>query len=99
MQMYIAEREMEMAINMFNHREVLITSDLKRFNEARCALDNAGINYSIKTRNLFSPSYLPDNSRTRGIPGTKNEHAYEYKIFVHKNDYEQAVYVIRELLK
>ena len=86
-----------MPINMFNHREVLITSDLKRFNEAKCALDNAGINYNTKTRNLFSSSYLPDNSRTRGIPGINKDYIYEYKIFVHKNDYEQAIHTIRKL--
>ena len=84
-----------MLISVFNRREVLITSDLNSFKEARDALNNAGINYIIRTRNLLSPSNIPDK-RSRGFPGMNYDHAYEYKIFVHKNDYEQASYVIRK---
>ena len=84
-----------MFINVFNRREVLITFDLNRFNEARCTLDVAGINYICRTRNLVSSSYVTDK-RTRGIPGINYDYAYEYKKFVHKDDYEQALYVIRK---
>ena len=84
-----------MLIGVFNRREVLITSDLNRFKEAKDALNNAGINYIIRTRNLLSSSIIPDK-RSRGIPGMNYDHAYEYKIFVHKNDCEQALYVIRK---
>ena len=84
-----------MSINIFNRREILITSDLTRFKEAKDALDNAGIDYRTGTRNLLSSSYAPDR-RTRGMPGINHDYAYEYKIYVHKNDYEQALYVIRK---
>lgn len=36
------------------------------------------------------------NSRARsGNFGIKQEYSYEYKIFVHKNDYDKAIGMIR----
>lgn len=43
------------------------------------------IDYPIKVRNIYS---LAQNMRS-----------YEYKIFVHKKDYEEACYLIKDVFK
>ncbi len=54
-----------------------------------------GIDYFIKTKNLqASPWYSNSRGRT-GTAFINTAHSYEYKIYVRKEDYEKAVYLIR----
>jgi hypothetical protein len=53
---------------------------------------NHEIKYDVKVKNLLSPSIFSTSGRTyvgsRGVDLTKS---YEYKIYVNKSDYEEAI--------
>lgn len=83
-------------MNFFNRRELLTTFNLQVLNQARDALRAAGIEYYIKTINRRSPS--PFCAGTRGHTGTafeKMEYEYTYYLYVNKNDYDDAIEIVR----
>lgn len=83
-------------MNILNRREVLTTFNMNVLDQARDALKAAGIKYYIKTVNRRSPS--PFSAGSRGHTGTafeKMEYEYTYYLYVHKNDYNTAVEIIR----
>jgi hypothetical protein len=64
--------------------------------QTRDALKAGGIKYYVKTVNRRSPS--PFSAGSRGHTGTafeKMEYEYTYYLYVHKNDYNTAVEIIR----
>lgn len=83
-------------MNFFNRREVLTTYNLQVLNQAKDALRAAGIEYYFKTINRRSPS--PFSAGSRGHTGTafeKMEYEYTYYLYVHKNDYDNAIEIVR----
>ncbi|MFI3175160.1 MAG: hypothetical protein R3Y53_08215 [Bacillota bacterium] len=83
-------------ITIFNRKELTITFSMKIQSEVRETLQANHIEYSIKTINRKSPS--PLSAGTRASTGTFGENldlAYEYIIYVKKQDYEHASYLIR----
>ena len=84
-------------ITIFNRKELLITDDMKKQSEVRTTLQNHNIKYDVKIKNLLSPSIFSRSGRTyigsRGVDLTKS---YEYKIYVKKSDYEEAVVLLNE---
>jgi len=82
-------------IAIFNRRELLITQDMKRQADVRDILSANGIDYTVKTANLQN-SALFGRSRARvGSFGINQDFSYEYKIYVHKRDYDNALRLIR----
>ena len=78
-------------IHIFNRKELLLTYDMQKQAEVRTLLQNHGIDYRVKVWNRKSPS--PISARSRAYTGTLEEdlnNMYEYKIYVKKEDYEQA---------
>ena len=67
-------------ITLFNRREVVITCDMQTQARARDILAANNIDYIVKVRNMG----YRDMSRT-----------YEYKIYVHKNDWDHAMHILR----
>ena len=83
-------------ITIFNRAELIITYDMKKQADVRNILSANNIPYIIKTRNLTSTGIGNANTRTRaGSFGVNTDSSYEYKIYVKKNDLEQAKYLIR----
>lgn len=81
-------------ITIWNRKELIITMDMARQAEVRSVLSQKGIAYKIKTRNLHSSAALgAERSRSQGL-GVNRQYPYEYKIYVHKKDYEKAKYLI-----
>ena len=77
-------------ITIFNRQELLITLDANRRDQVRDILSANGIAYTAKVTNLQR------GSRGRsGTFGINLDYSYEYKIFVHRNDYEKASWLIR----
>ena len=76
-------------ITMFNRREVLLTTDMQRQAEARSILASHGIHFIVRT------TYLHGQKGRMGDFGTNLLHSYEYKIYVHKKDFEKALQLIR----
>ena len=79
-------------LTMFNRKELIITFSMNQQAKVRNLLAANNIDYTIKTLNRKSPSPLEAGSRSRsGTIGESLDLAYEYKIYVHKNDYQQAI--------
>lgn len=81
-------------ITIFNRKEVCITYDMKRQAEVRDILQGAGIDYEIKVINRTNPSSVLLIEGARAYTGTRGESIYEYHIYVHKDDYDEALYLI-----
>lgn len=82
-------------ITIFTRKELLITMDIKRYGDVRNILSSNGIAYTVKVTNRQTASAI-DSSRARyGSFGINQNFAYEYKIYVHKNDYDNALRLIR----
>lgn len=82
-------------ITIFNRKELLITLDMKRQANIRDILAANGIDYTVKVTNRQNAAVI-GSSRTRdGSIGMNPNLAYEYKIYVHKKDYDNALRIIR----
>ena len=75
-------------IHLFNRKELLLTSSMERQARVRDVLAANGIPYRVKTSSNIS--------RSRGVmPGMRMDMLYQYRIYVKKDDYEKAQYLIR----
>ncbi len=83
-------------ITLFNRRELTVTHSMKRQGEIRALLAANGMDYQLKTRGQ-DDSFTRAGLRARtGSAGIKPEWRHIYIFYVHKNDYEQARYIIGE---
>ncbi len=81
-------------ITIFNRKELLVTLDMARQSEVRNILADNGIKYSLKVVNLQG-AYVVGSRRSRvGSYGVNQKFSYEYKFYVHKRDYENALHLI-----
>ena len=84
-------------ITIFNRKLLIITMDMKRQSEIRNKLQGAGIDYTLKTRNLQGAEGFGNSGRSRyGTAGIRQEFSYEYRVYVHKNQYEKAQKIIQQ---
>lgn len=84
-------------ITIFNRKEVCITYDMKRQAEVRDILQGAGMDYVIRTKNRTGSAFVRGGTRAyTGSFGRDQMMDYEYHIYVHKDDYEEAMHLIRE---
>ena len=92
-------------ITVFNRKELIVTMEMNRQAEVRDILSKNNIEYIINTVNLEAAPIFgnrraqigsfginPDYSGSFGI---NPDYSYEYKIYVHKKDYEKAAQLIR----
>ena len=83
-------------ITIFNRKEVCITYDMKRQAEIRNILQGANIDYIIRTKNRTETMLVRGGTRAyTGSWGNRQMMDYEYHIYVHKDDYERALYLMR----
>jgi hypothetical protein len=75
-------------MNILNRKELLLTRDSGELNRALGHLTANGIAYKTATNSVANPG------RSHGVPGINAEYAYQYRIYVHKKDYERAKYAI-----
>ena len=82
-------------IAIFNRKELLLTYDMKEQSEVRTILRNHKIKYDVKVKNLLSPSPLSTSGRThKGSHGVDLTKSNEYKIYVNKSDYDEAMVLL-----
>ena len=75
----------------FLKKELLITYDVKRYTQAAQKLKDNGVKFSTKAK------YTGSHGSRESLLGTIGENAQyqtEYKIFVKKQDYEQALFIL-----
>ena len=78
-------------ITIFNRKELLITMDINHQANVRNILSANGIDYITKVTNLQSPSVFENKRGRYGNFGINQAYSYEYKIYVHKKDYDYAL--------
>ena len=83
-------------ITIFNRKELLITMDVSRQSDIRNVLSANDIDYSIKVTNLQSASVFENKRGRFGTFGVNQNYSYEYKIYVHKKDFERACNLIKD---
>jgi len=78
-------------ITIFNRKELYLTYSMNEQAKIRDKLSQMDIEYYVKTVNRMSPSPFARGTRSRtGSFGQNTDLNYEYIIYVHKKDYEQA---------
>jgi len=82
-------------LTIFNRKELIVTMDGNRQAEIRKILSQNGIDYIIKTTNLQNSGALDSSRDYTGNMGIDQSYSYEYKIYVHKTDYETALGLIK----
>ena len=83
-------------ITVFNRREVYTTFDMKKFNEIRTCLEQAGIEYTYRTVSQNGSAGIAPNNRSRmGSIGVNLQKDLEYLVYVKKSDYEKALQVLK----
>lgn len=81
-------------ILLWNRKEIYNGSSINEFNRIRNLLSQNEIKYDIKTVNNRTSSGF-DSTRGRvGSMGENLDLSYEYYIYVHKNTYDEALYII-----
>lgn len=78
-------------ITFFTRKELLVTFDIKRQGDIRDILSANGIKYVVKVINRQSTAILGSNRARVGSFGINSNLSYEYKIYVHKKDYDNAL--------
>ena len=87
-------------IALWNRRELDITWDMSRQAEIRSILAANGIDYTVKAENPQTTNFFGVTQRGRtGSLGLKTEYSYQYKIYVHKKDFEKAAYLIKDVAR
>lgn len=78
-------------LTIFNRRELLTTFSMEEQNRVRDILSQNHIQYRIKTVNSTAGTAFGGRGRARtGSFGVSARCAYQYYIYVHKNDYAWA---------
>ena len=82
-------------INIFTRRELTVTYSIEQESAVRTRLAAEGIDYIIRTVNRQSPSPFAGRRPFTGTVGQAIPLAYEYIFYVHRRDYERALFAIR----
>ena len=84
-------------ITIFNRKEICVTYDLNKQAEIRYILQGADMDYVIRTKNRTGSAFVRGTTRAyTGTFGRDQMMDYEYHIYVHKDDYEEALHLIHE---
>ena len=82
-------------ITLFNRKELLPIFSMKRLYAVQAALDAAGIPYHTKAATPLGRV----GGRARANPFQNPDAAHDYKIFVHRDDYDRALAAIQPVLR
>ncbi len=82
-------------LTIFNRQELVVTMDMNKQAAVRDILSQNKIKYTVKVTNLQSPGLL-NSDRSRGVFGINQKYSVEYKIYVHRKDYDKAKWLIRQ---
>lgn len=78
-------------LTVFNRRELLVTFSADEQVRVRDILAGHHIDYQVKTTNPSARAHIGGSGRGRmGSAFVDQSAAYEYQIYVHKDDYERA---------
>ena len=78
-------------ITIFTRKELLVTFDMKRQIDVRDILSANGVKYVVKVINRQNAAILGSSRARTGSFGVNTDLSYEYKIYIHKKDYDNAL--------
>ena len=81
-------------ITIFTRKELIVTFDMKRQSDVREILSSNGIKYAVKVTNRQNAAAFGSSRSRTGSFGINTNLSYEYKIYVHKKDYDNALRLI-----
>ena len=81
---------------IFDRKLLFQTFSLKIQAQIREALNANGIEYKIKTRSMSGPALFSLRHANTGTFGMNMDYNYEYLIYVHKDDFEKAEYLLNK---
>ncbi len=79
-------------ITVFNRKEVCNTYDMTEQTKVRNVLKDNNIHYDVVAKHMTSPS--PLGGKELSTYGLDLSHCIQYKIYVKKDDYETAMYLL-----
>lgn len=82
--------EILIMIMIWNRKEVYFGNSMKRFNEVREALALSKIKFTYRVINRNNAASFGASRARTGTLGERTDFAYEYYVYVHKKDYEEA---------
>ena len=82
-------------ITIFNRKELFLTMDFNKQADIREILAAGNIPCVTKTTNIMNAQAFGSHRGHQGSLGINQDYAYEYRIYVHKKDYDKAVNLIR----
>ena len=88
-------------ITPFNRAELLITSDVSRFNRVRDAMAAAGVDYTYRVKDLTGPTALDglfggSSWGRTGTFGIDHGARVEYKLYARRDQLDWARQFLRE---
>ena len=87
-------------ITIFNRKELVFTYSMKEQGDARMLLSQNKIPYKITTRNIGDAHSFRGSARGHfGSAGLQSDLLYEYRIYVHKDDFEKACAILQGKIK
>ena len=81
-------------MTIFNRKLLFQTFSIKIQAQIREALNANGIDYQVKTRSMSGPTLFSSRHANVGSFGMNMDYNYEYYIYVHKDDFERAEYIL-----
>ena len=82
-------------MNLFNRRELMTVFSMRQLYALQDALNAAGIAYRTKAATPVGRM----GGRGRGNPFQNPDAAHEFKIYVHRDDYDRALAAIQPVLR
>lgn len=80
----------------WNRKEVYNGYSMKAFNEIKESLISNRIKYTTRIINSKNPKLFGPSRSYTGSFGEKTEFTYEYYIYVHKDDYEKVMWLLKK---
>lgn len=81
-------------LTLFNRKELAICQTQERFNDIRDILINNKIRYSYGIKDRNSSNFMGSQRGRTGTFGQNLDVSKTYYIYVHKNDYNEALELI-----
>lgn len=81
-------------ITVFNRRELYMTYSMDERVRICDLLRANNIDYHLKTINPTTSTFCSTRRANFGTLGMNMDYMYEYHIYVHKKDYDTALYLI-----
>lgn len=85
-------------ITFWNRKEIYNGLSLKEFNKIKGLLISKDIKYRTKVVNRQNSKFFGPSRSYGGSFGERTELTYTYYIYIHKNDYDSAKYLLSQTL-